>query len=226
MGKKHPQSNELLAVLLPKGSEAPTIGHDVATSESNMLSYVRCRSYDNKTWQGPKGEGDVSGTRKQTKTCVRVGLAASSFSAAGIDKGDSTILVRVYQEYKDRNGKIQGAWSKWSTEDDQEIGTKSGLRITGIQARLSGTLASDYDLYYRAEVKDGNAACWLGWAKNGQTAGQSNINLEQLEFSLVPKGDPAPPANAEELQGTTAHAKQRWVIERWPCNWPKPAYRF
>ena len=61
---------------------------------------------------------------------------------------------------------------------------------------------------------------------NGETAGQSDRNLEQLEFSLVPKGEVAPPANESQIVSTTAHAKQRWVIERWPSNWPKPAYRF
>ena len=122
-----------------------------------------------------------------------------------------------------------GKWSGWSSEDDQYIGNAKGGPIRGIQARLKSgsTLTSDYDLYYRVEVKDGSGkACWLGWAKNGETAGQSNINLEQIQFSLVKKGNPAPPANSDELKKTTEHSKQRWVIERWPCNWPKPAYRF
>jgi len=146
-----------------------------------------------------------------------VGLAASSFSAAGIDKGDSQIQVKVYQD---------GKWSGWSKASDDEVGNKKGGPIRGIQARLTGKLANEYDLYYRVEVKDGNSACWLGWAKNGEIAGQKNINLEQIEFSLVPRDEPAPPAEASELQDTTAHAKQRWVIERWPSTWPKPSYRF
>jgi hypothetical protein len=206
-------------VLAPKGSEAPTIGSKVASDQINMLSFVRCRSYDNKVWQGAKGEGDVSGTRGQKKTQIRVGLASSSLTAAGIDRGDSFIQVSVYQD---------GKWTKWSTEDDQYMGNPKGGAITGVQARIKPgtTLASQYDLYYRAEVRESSKACWLGWAKNGQTAGQKNLNLKQLEFSLVEKGDPAPPANVGELQGTIAHIKQTWVIERWPCNYPKANYRF
>ena len=212
-------------VLTSKGSDAPTIGSSVATEEADMLSFVRCRSYDNATWQGAKGEGDVSGTRKQSKTQVRVGLASSSLSAAGIDRGNSYVQLRVYQD---------GEWSAWSDVDDAEVGDKKGGAIRGIQARIAPgtTLDNQYNLYYRAEVKDGDAACWLAWACYSdpdplrRIAGQSNLNLEQLEFSLVPKDEPAPPTNANELQGTSTHAKQRWVIERWPCNWPKPAYKF
>nr|AHF24246.1 calcineurin-like phosphoesterase [uncultured bacterium Contig224] len=197
-------------VLAPKGSEAPTIGSKVASDEINMLSFVRCRSYDNKAWQTAKGEGDVSGTRKQTKTCIRVGLASSSFNAAGIDRGDSQILVRVYQD---------GKWSAWSKADDDEVGNKKGGAIRGMQVKLTGKLAQEYDIYYRAEVNFRTSACWLGWAKNGEIAGDKYYNLEQLQFSLIKKGDDAPPTADNNV-------KQRWVLERWPCDYNKPNYHF
>ena len=47
-------------------------------------------------------------------------------------------------------------------------------------------MANKYDIYYRAHVEDYG---WLGWAKNGASAGTIGLSkrLEAIEIKLVEK---------------------------------------
>jgi uncharacterized protein YjdB len=70
------------------------------------------------------------------------------------------------------------------------------LRMEAIQISLTGDIANDYDIYYRANVQ---GLGWLGWAKNGQKAGSASksLRMEQLEVKLIAKTD-TPPATDKE----------------------------
>ncbi len=64
--------------------------------------------------------------------------------------------------------------------------------IQAIKINPTGSLASRFDLYYRTHI---SGIGWLGWAKNGQTAGisgSSTSNIEAIELRLVPKNSTAP----------------------------------
>lgn len=70
--------------------------------------------------------------------------------------------------------------------------TGQGKPIQAIKINPTGLLASRFDLYYRTHV---SGIGWLGWAKNGQTAGvsgSSTSNIEAIELRLVPKNSTAP----------------------------------
>ena len=56
--------------------------------------------------------------------------------------------------------------------------------MEAIQIRLTGEMANKYDIYYRAHVEDYG---WLGWAKNGASAGTIGLSkrLEAIEIKLV-----------------------------------------
>ena len=56
---------------------------------------------------------------------------------------------------------------------------------------MTGELAEKYDIYYR--VHSANFG-WLGWAKNGESAGSQGYSrqAEALEIRLVEKGKMAP----------------------------------
>ena len=56
---------------------------------------------------------------------------------------------------------------------------------------LTGDIAKNYDIYYRVHVQNYG---WLGWAKNGQSAGSEGMKLrmEGMQIVLVKKGENAP----------------------------------
>ena len=52
-------------------------------------------------------------------------------------------------------------------------------------------MAEQYDIYYRVHSQTYG---WLGWAKNGESAGTEGLakRLEAIEIRLVEKGGAAP----------------------------------
>lgn len=66
-----------------------------------------------------------------------------------------------------------------------------GLRLEAIEIKLSGEMAKFYDIYYRVHAQSYG---WLGWAKNGESAGTAGLakRLEGIEVKLVRKGAKAP----------------------------------
>ena len=62
----------------------------------------------------------------------------------------------------------------------------SGLQIEAIQMRLTGELASSYDIYYRAHVEN---IGWMNWVKNGESAGTTGQSkrVEAIEIKLIKK---------------------------------------
>lgn len=64
-------------------------------------------------------------------------------------------------------------------------------RLEAIKIKLSGDAANKYDIYYRVHAQDYG---WLGWAKNGESAGSEGYckRLEGIEIKLVKKGGAAP----------------------------------
>ncbi|MDR0514095.1 MAG: CotH kinase family protein [Coriobacteriaceae bacterium] len=76
--------------------------------------------------------------------------------------------------------------------DGQVAGTSGrALPIEAVQFQLSGQMADNYDIYYRAHAA---GLGWMGWAKNGEKAGTEGRStpLEAVQVALVPKGSPAP----------------------------------
>lgn len=58
--------------------------------------------------------------------------------------------------------------------------------MEAVQIRLTGELASYYHVYYRVHSQYFG---WLGWAKDGESAGTSSLSLriEAIQIKLVPK---------------------------------------
>ena len=56
-------------------------------------------------------------------------------------------------------------------------------------------MAEKYDIYYRVHAQDYG---WLGWAKNGSSAGTEGMSkrLEAIEIKLIKKGGSAPGSTA------------------------------
>ena len=69
------------------------------------------------------------------------------------------------------------------------VGQNKGIEAVSI--RLTGEMASHYDIYYRVHASEFG---WLGWAKNGENAGSQGYarHAEAVEIRLVEKGNGAP----------------------------------
>ena len=64
--------------------------------------------------------------------------------------------------------------------------------IQAIKVNPLGSLAANYDVYYRAHVSN---IGWMDWAKNGQVAGvtgDSSKDIEAFQIYIAPKGFSAP----------------------------------
>ena len=88
-----------------------------------------------------------------------------------------------YSSYSDERG-----WQPTVHGSMQSGTTELNRPIKAIKIQPTGTLASKYDIYYRAHV---SYVGWMGWAKNGEPAGSTGPgnNIEALEIKLVKKGE-------------------------------------
>lgn len=121
----------------------------------------------------------------------------------GASKRLESLSIHLNRETEDApDGDITYATHLSSVGWQEETGldtvngcTDGQYGIEAVKISLSGNLAKYYDIYYRAHVEKYG---WLGWAKNGQTAGTTGIGyrLEALQIKLVSKDASAPGANS------------------------------
>jgi lipoprotein-anchoring transpeptidase ErfK/SrfK len=80
--------------------------------------------------------------------------------------------------------------------------------MEAVQIQLTGDLASVYDIYYRVHVQN---IGWMGWAKNGASAGTSGYSyrIEAIQIKLQRKGTAAPGSTANAFKEQT---KEAWQI--------------
>lgn len=164
-------------VLVPKGEKAPG---STASPYKELPPSVVYQSYFSGGWQGNVSDNTISGTIGQAKAIegIRVSLQDKANSFPG-----SSIEYRTYlQTY---------AWQNWSSNGGTSGIAGSGKRMEAIQVKLTGAIASSYDVYYRVHVQTYG---WLDWACNGQPAGTSDYakRVEALQIVLVKKGEAAP----------------------------------
>ena len=151
------------------------------------------------------------------------GAQASTWNGSSVE-GANALSVKVqsspvtgpvvYQGYIAGNGWLpQGA-------DGKDVGpTASGACFSAIRVSPTGNLASYCDIWYRVYVSDYG---WLGWAKNGQTAGTTNLSLrvESVQMVAKPKGSAAP--------GSTANAQMtehRYIGFQNPPRYPQVSHK-
>lgn len=83
-------------------------------------------------------------------------------------------------------------WSK-SWGSTSLVGTSGrSLRLEAYQLRLTGELATQYDISYRAHVQ---SIGWQPWVTNGATAGTTGLGkrIEAIQVRLLAKTAPVPP---------------------------------
>ncbi len=146
-------------------------------------------------WMGWAKNGASAGTEGmslrleaiQVKLVPKGGAAPGS-TAGAFRKPAATVS---YQAHVQDIG-----WQGWSTTGGT---TGQSKRVDAMQIRLTGEMASHYDVYYRVHAQN---IGWMGWAKNGEQAGTAGYayRLEAIQVKLVPKGSAAPGSTANRFR--------------------------
>ncbi len=160
--------------IVSKGSSAPgvTDGAFVSNASADHPHVVYQAHSANRGWSPSVLDGQVTGTTGQS-----LSLQALNVSLSGVDD-DSQIEARAHV--------ANIGWQEWRSAG--YVGTVGqGLAIQALELRINGPLANQYDIYYRVHSAGYG---WLGWAKNGDSAGTTglNIQIEAVQIKLVVKG--------------------------------------
>ena len=126
-------------------------------------------------WQPWVSAGETAGTTGKAQTLSSFAVFADHGKLGGSVK------------YRAHSAAV--GWKDWKT-----AGKAAGLASKQLEAiciKLTGKMATRYDIYYRAHVESYG---WLDWAKNGMAAGSTGYALrcEAFEVRLVKKGGKAP----------------------------------
>ena len=126
-------------------------------------------------WQDWVGDGATAGTTGRSKTIEAIQVELPVLSSS------SLVSVRCHV----RNI----GWEDWGRGSGGTTGR--ALPIEAIQLKLNGPVEDNYDIWYR--VHSSNVG-WLGWAKNGESAGTQGYayGVEAIQIKLVKKGTNAP----------------------------------
>ncbi|WP_423055596.1 GBS Bsp-like repeat-containing protein [Acetobacterium carbinolicum] len=166
----------------------------------------------NEGWQAWKNDGVASGT------------SGKGLRLEGIKIKLNTNLSELGLSYITHVQNI--GWQDPVTNGELSGTSGKGLRLEAIKINLTGTKASQYDVYYRVHAQN---VGWLDWAKNGEASGTAGFGyrLEAIEIRIVPQNSSAPGSidnvflekiNTEEvinkLVGTWIYKNNKWTEER------------
>ncbi len=125
-------------------------------------------------WMSSKRDGSTAGTTGQSKA---------------VEDLKVSILNPVEDGSVQIDAHVSGiGWQGWDTPSASEGGTTGqGRAVEAVRLRLTGSLAKDYDVYYRVHASN---IGWMAWAKDGEEAGTTGMScsLEAVQIKLVRKG--------------------------------------
>lgn len=129
-------------------------------------------------WMSSKRDGSTAGTTGQSKS---------------VEDLKVSILNPVEDGSVQINAHVSGVgWQGWDTPSASEGGTTGqGRAVEAVRLRLTGSLAKDYDVYYRVHASN---IGWMAWAKDGEEAGTTGMScsLEAVQIKLIKKGTSHP----------------------------------
>ena len=125
-------------------------------------------------WMSSKRDGSTAGTTGQSKS---------------VEDLKVNILNPVEDGSVQISANVSGiGWQGWDTPSASEGGTTGqGRAVEAVRLRLTGSLAKDYDVYYRVHASN---IGWMAWAKDGEEAGTTGMScsLEAVQIKLIKKG--------------------------------------
>ncbi len=168
----HP-GNTVLTVTDASGSQISFfIAVKAAADERTVLRY---RTYaEGERWLPWVSAGEFSGTKGQGKMLegIRIELPEKEYPG-GVE----------YRVCKGEYG-----WEDYWSPNGETAGNTAGVRIEAVQIRLTGRMADHFDICYRVYAQKFG---WLGWAKNGESAGTDGFHFraEGIQILLNEKGN-------------------------------------
>ena len=136
-------------------------------------------------WMSSKRDGSTAGTTGQSKS---------------VEDLKVNILNPVEDGSVQISANVSGiGWQGWDTPSASEGGTTGqGRAVEAVRLRLTGSLAKDYDVYYRVHASN---IGWMAWAKDGGEAGTTGFgrSVEAVQIRLVKKGDAAPSSDGANV---------------------------
>lgn len=129
-------------------------------------------------WMSSKRDGSTAGTTGQSKAVEDLKVSILN------PEEDGSVQIDVH---------VSGiGWQGWDTPSASEGGTTGqGRAVEAVRLRLTGSLAKDYDVYYRVHASN---IGWMAWAKDGEEAGTTGMScsLEAVQIKLIKKGTSHP----------------------------------
>ena len=125
-------------------------------------------------WMSSKRDGSTAGTTGQSKAVEDLKVSILN------PEEDGSVQIDAH---------VSGiGWQGWDTPSASEGGTTGqGRAVEAVRLRLTGSLAKDYDVYYRVHASN---IGWMAWAKDGGEAGTTGMScsLEAVQIKLIKKG--------------------------------------
>ncbi|MBQ8132757.1 MAG: S8 family serine peptidase, partial [Bacilli bacterium] len=127
-------------------------------------------------WQNNINEGQISGTSHQSRRLEAITIVLKNLKETGSIEYATHVQDIGWQNFVS-NGGLSGTHHQ-------------SKRLEAIKIRLTGEVATKFDVYYRVHAQEFG---WLDWACNGQEAGTAHFSyrLEAIQIKLVRKNDTA-----------------------------------
>ena len=198
--------------LVAKNGKAPG-----STSDTFRTKYVTYQAHVSGIgWQSTVNDGATGGTtgRNLPMEALKVSLGSGA--------GSGGVQVRAHVS--------NIGWQKWTTGTAGTTGR--ALPIEAVQIKLTGDAAKKYDVYYRIHSADYG---WLGWAKNGESAGTQGYAkaAQAIQIKLVTKGGTAPGSTSgafkdnidQPIMGSSQVSKKQMIAQyKEYATYPASAY--
>ena len=133
-------------------------------------------------WQDFVSNGKMSGTSGLSQRLEGIEIKLDS---------PITDLGITYQTHIQNIGWEADTARGWKSNGEMSGTSGQSLRLEGIQIKLTGADAEQFDVYYQVHIQN---CGWLDWAKNGESAGSQGYSyrLEGIYIVVQPKGTAAP----------------------------------
>lgn len=160
---------EAIEIKLVKKGTGEATGNSYQNKETTLSYQAHVQSIGN---QNQVSEGSTAGTVGQKKRIEAIKINANT-------NLDGNVIYRVYNS--------DDKWSdSWITDNSFAGVTGQSKPIYLIEIKLTGKLAEKYDIYYRVHS---DKYGWLGWAKNGESAGATYYDMQAIQIKLYLKED-------------------------------------
>ena len=198
------EDDDLIVVNKPRGMVVhPAPGHEDGTLVNALLAHC------GDSLSGVGGErrpGIVHRIDKDTSGLLVAAKNDFAHLALSAQLADHT-MARTYEavvcgNLREDSGTVDAPIGRHPTDRKRMAVTAKNARraVEAVRLRLTGSLAKDYDVYYRVHASN---IGWMAWAKDGEEAGTTGFgrSVEAVQIRLVKKGDAGISTNPQKASG-------------------------